>query len=58
MPSLDGGDNFVWIGDPFEGFGMGVVIVEEAIDRGTLSGCGPFGIPSTSHWMDAAIIAQ
>jgi hypothetical protein len=34
MPSLDGGDNFVWIGDPFEGFGMGVVIVEEAIDRG------------------------
>ena len=31
---VDGGGNFVWIGDPFEGFGMGVVIVEEAIDRG------------------------
>jgi hypothetical protein len=34
MPWFDGGGNFVWIGDPFEGFGMGVVIVEEAIDRG------------------------
>jgi hypothetical protein len=32
MPSFDG--NFARIGDPFEGFGMGVVIVEEAIDRG------------------------
>jgi hypothetical protein len=30
MPWFDGGDNFVWIGEPFEGFGMGVVIVEEA----------------------------
>jgi hypothetical protein len=26
MPSFDGGDDFVWIGDPFEGFGMDVVI--------------------------------
>jgi hypothetical protein len=40
MPSFDGGDNFVWIGDPFEGFGMGVVIVEEAIDRGLEVGDG------------------
>ena len=40
MPSLDGGDNFVWIGDPFEGFGMGVMIVEEAIDRGLEVGDG------------------
>jgi hypothetical protein len=35
MPSFDGGDNFVWIGDPFEGFGMGVVI-----DRGLEVGDG------------------
>ena len=40
MPSFDGGDNFVWIGDPLEGFGMGVVIVEEAIDRGLEVGDG------------------
>ena len=40
MPSFDGGDNFVWIGDPSEGFGMGVVIVEEAIDRGLEVGDG------------------
>ena len=40
MPSFDGGDNFVWIGDPFEGFGMGVVIVEETIDRGLEVGDG------------------
>ena len=40
MPSFDGGDNFVWIGDPFEGFGMGVVVVEEAIDRGLEVGDG------------------
>jgi hypothetical protein len=39
MPLLDGGDNFVWIGDPFEGFGMGVMIVE-AIDRGLEVGDG------------------
>ena len=32
--------NFVWIGEPFEGFGMGVVIVEEAIDRGLEVGGG------------------
>ena len=37
---VDGGGNFVWIGDPFEGFGMGVVIVEEAIDRGLEVGDG------------------
>jgi hypothetical protein len=26
------------------------------LDRGTLTQCGPFGIPSTSHWTGAAII--
>jgi hypothetical protein len=30
MPTSDGGDDFVGIGDPLEGFGMGVVIVEES----------------------------
>src|ERR1700677_70385 len=34
MPASDGGDDFVWIGGPFEGFGMGVVMVEEPIDGG------------------------
>ena len=34
MPSSDGGDDFVGIGDPLEGFGVGVVVVEEAIDGG------------------------
>src|ERR1039458_10393922 len=33
MPASDGGDDFVGIGDPLEGFGTGVVVVEEAIDR-------------------------
>ena len=40
MPSFDGGDHFVWIGDPFEGFRMGVVIIEETIDRGLEVGDG------------------
>ena len=40
MPASDGGDDFVGIGDPLEGFGMGVVIVEEAIDRGLKVGHG------------------
>ena len=34
MPAFDGGDDFVGIGDPFEGFGIGVVVVEEAVDGG------------------------
>jgi hypothetical protein len=34
MPASDGGDDFVRIGGPFEGFGMGVVMVEEPIDGG------------------------
>jgi hypothetical protein len=40
MPASHGGDDFVGIGDPLEGFGMGVVIVEEAIDRGLKVGHG------------------
>jgi hypothetical protein len=40
MPTFDGVDDFVWIGDPLEGFGVGIVIVEEAIDRGLQVGDG------------------
>ena len=32
MPSSDGGDDFIGVGYPSEGFGAGVVIVEEAVD--------------------------
>ena len=32
MPAFDGGDDFVRVGGPSEGLGMGVVIVEETID--------------------------
>jgi hypothetical protein len=34
MPAPDGGDDFIGIGDPLEGFGLSVVIVEEAVDGG------------------------
>ena len=34
MPSSDGGDDFIGISGPFEGFGLGIVVVEEAIDGG------------------------
>src|ERR1700735_537587 len=34
MPAFDGGDDFVGIGDPLEGFGLKVVVVEEAVDGG------------------------
>jgi hypothetical protein len=34
IPWFDGGDNFVWIDDPFDGLEISVVIVEEAIGRG------------------------
>src|SRR5208282_2374798 len=40
MPASDDGDDFVGIGDPLEGFGMGIVIFEEAIDRGLKVGDG------------------
>ena len=33
MPAPDGGDDFVGIGDPLEGLGLGVVVFEEPIDR-------------------------
>jgi hypothetical protein len=33
-PEPDGGDDFVWIGDPLERLGLSVVIFEEAVDRG------------------------
>jgi len=31
MPPPDCGDDFVGIGDPLEWFGLGVVVIEEAI---------------------------
>ena len=34
MPSPDGCDDFVWISEPLEGFGIGVVVIEEAVDSG------------------------
>ena len=40
MPSSDGGDDFVGIGDPLEGLRLGVVIVEETIDGGLKVGDG------------------
>jgi hypothetical protein len=39
MPASEGFEGFVWIGDPFEGFGIGVAIVEEVVDAGP----GPCG---------------
>jgi hypothetical protein len=33
VPSSDGGDDFVGIGDPREGLRLGVVVFEEPIDR-------------------------
>ena len=33
MPAPDGGDDFVGIGDPLEGLGLGVVVFEEPVDR-------------------------
>ena len=32
MPASDGGDDFVGIGGPYEGFGLGVVLGDEAVD--------------------------
>ena len=40
MPSSDGGDDFVGIGDPLERLRLGVVIVEETIDGGLKVGDG------------------
>ena len=40
MPASDGGDDFVGIGGPCEGFGLGVVLVEEAVDGGLKVGDG------------------
>lgn len=32
-PAPNGGNNFVGIGDPLERLGLGVAVVEEAVDR-------------------------
>jgi hypothetical protein len=34
MPTIDGGDDFVWIGGPDEGLWLLVVVGDEAIDGG------------------------
>jgi hypothetical protein len=34
MPAFDGGDDFVWIGDPLDGFRIGVVVFEKPVDGG------------------------
>ena len=34
MPASGGGDDYVGIGGPFEGFGLCIVVIEEAIDGG------------------------
>ena len=33
MPAPDGGDDLIWVGGPDEGFGLGVVSLEIAVDR-------------------------
>jgi hypothetical protein len=33
VPSSDGGDDFVRIGDPREGHGLLIVFIKEAVDR-------------------------
>ena len=34
MPAFDGGDDFVGIGGPYEGFGLGIGLCDEAVDGG------------------------
>jgi hypothetical protein len=34
MPAFDGGGDFGWIGDPLEGFRIGVVVFEKPVDGG------------------------
>ena len=41
MPASEGCDDFVGIGGPLEGLRVGVVIVEESVDRGLEVGDGP-----------------
>jgi len=32
VPSFDGGDDFVWVLSPSEGFGIGIDVVEKTVD--------------------------
>ena len=32
FPALDSGENTLWIGGPYEGFGIGVCLGDEAVD--------------------------
>lgn len=34
MPAFDGGDDFIWVGGPDEGFGVGILLGDEAVDGG------------------------
>src|SRR5436309_5918549 len=34
MPAFDGGDDFVGIGGPYEGFGLGIGLCDESVDGG------------------------
>ena len=34
MPTIDGGDDAIWVGGPDEGLGVVIVLLEEAFDRG------------------------
>jgi hypothetical protein len=50
MPASDGGDDFFRVCDPFEGLGMGVVVVEEAVDSGLKIGDRGRRCVSTVVW--------
>jgi hypothetical protein len=43
VPAPDGSDDFVGVGDPFEGLGVGVVFVDETVDDGLEVGNGSKG---------------
>ena len=40
MPAFDGGDDFVGIGGPYEGFGLGIGLCDESVDGGLEVGDG------------------
>ena len=41
MPTLNGGDNLVWVFGPDEGFGLLIVLGQEPVDCGLKIGNGP-----------------
>jgi hypothetical protein len=40
VPTPDGSDDFVGVGDPFEELGVGVVVIDETVDGGLEVGDG------------------